>query len=208
MALEFFAGHIADNLNLGNLTLSTPDVADISISNAVLEERDDPQTVNIFFDNQDANVQLAASVVEACASQTVYAVRCTAGTATYCGGTGPTATITENASQYIASTTASVKTEGHEAKLTAIESCELDGTTKAICVGTAVLSVDGEQNSNTGTTTYTDAATRRFDVSITAGNDKLANPTGKCSAASNINTRAVALWGLLGAIGAIGVMTL
>ncbi|KAI0966740.1 hypothetical protein F4678DRAFT_466109 [Xylaria arbuscula] len=50
--------------------------------------------------------------------------------------------------------------------------------------------------------------THRFDVSITAGNEKLAKPTGKCSAASNINTRAVALWGFLGAVGAIGIMTL
>ncbi|RYC65234.1 hypothetical protein CHU98_g997 [Xylaria longipes] len=176
-----------------------------------LEARDGPSTVNLFIDATDADTydyEYAASVVDACVSRTVYALRCTSGPSEFCGANAAIATVTENASLYSFSSAVETKTAGVEVKATAIENCKLDGTTAATCTATAVVSAQGQKTTTTATTTYTDAATLRFDVSITGGNEKLANPTGKCSAASSVNTRAVALWGFLGAIGAVSVLAL
>lgn len=93
-------------------------------------------------------------------------------------------------------------------KATAIETCQLDGTSRATCTATIEGSAQGQKTSTTGVVTYTDAAALRFDVSITGGNEKLVNPTGKCSAASSVNTRAVALWGFVGAVGAVSALLL
>ncbi|KAI0458111.1 hypothetical protein F5B21DRAFT_461345 [Xylaria acuta] len=208
MAFELVAGHAVNNLGLANFTFAPRDVADFSVR---LEARDGPETVNIFIDAMDADIneyEYAASVVDACVSYTVYALQCTSGAADFCGANVPAATVTENASEYKFSSTAATKTAGVEVKATAIETCQLDGTTAAACTATAVVSVQGTKSSATATTTYTDAATQHFKVSITGGNEKLVNPTGKCSAASSVNIRAVALWGFLGAIGAVGVLAL
>ncbi|KAI0551424.1 hypothetical protein F4679DRAFT_582592 [Xylaria curta] len=209
MSLELVAGHAA-NLGLANFTFAPRDVADFSVG---LEARDGPQTVNLFIDaagDDTSDYKYAASVVEACVSHTIYALQCTEGAAGICGSDVPVATITENASQFSFSSAVATSADGTDVKATAIEHCDLAGTTAATCTGTAVVSAAGSSRTNSGTTTYTDAATLHFDVTITGGNDKLANPTGKCnsSAASSVNTRAVALWGFLGAIGAASVLAL
>ncbi|KAI0195765.1 hypothetical protein EV127DRAFT_419623 [Xylaria flabelliformis] len=208
MAFELAAGHAVNNLGLANFTFAPRDVADFSVG---LEARDGPQTVNIFIDasgDDTSDYQYAASVVEACVSHTVYALQCTAGSADICGSNVPVATVTENASEYSFSSSAATKTAGIDIKATAIEHCVLGGTTAATCTATAVVSASGQSSTATAVTTYTDASTLHFDVTITGGNDKLANPTGKCSssAAPSVNTRAVALWGFLGAIGAASVL--
>ncbi|KAI1273666.1 hypothetical protein F5Y07DRAFT_402092 [Xylaria sp. FL0933] len=209
MALELVARHAAQNLPAASMfsprdLFSGGDVA-------ALETRDDsgPSSVNIFIDSPDADsYEYAASVVAACSSQTVYEVRCTSGPSPICGSNAEAATVTENASEYKVSSAVTTKTAGVEVKATVIESCNLDGTTAATCTATIQGSAQGQKYSTAATVTYTDAATLRFDVSVTGGNDKLASPTGKCSSASNINTRAVAFWGFLGALGAVGVLAL
>ncbi|KAI0487600.1 hypothetical protein F4859DRAFT_263013 [Xylaria cf. heliscus] len=212
MSLELVAGHAAVNLGMSNFTFAPRDVADFSVSRNALEARDGPSTVNIFIDAADAednDYEYAASVVEACVSYTVYALQCTAGSASFCGGNLPAATVTENASQYHFSSATTTTTAGVEVKATAIESCNLAGTTAATCTATIAGSAQGQKTSTSGVVTYTNAATLRFDVSITGGNEKLVNPTGKCtSAASSVSARAVALWGFLGAIGAASVLVL
>ncbi|KAI0439452.1 hypothetical protein F4803DRAFT_46172 [Xylaria telfairii] len=209
MAFELVAGHAA-NLGLSNFTFA-PDVPDFTVSRSAVEARDGPSSVNIFIDALDADTneyEYAASVVEACVSYTVYALRCTSGAADFCGPNVPAATATENASQYKFSSAVTTTTAGVEVKATAIENCQLDGTTAATCTATIAGSAQGQKTSTTGVVTYTDAATLHFDVAITAGNEKLINPTGKCSGASSVNTRAVALWGFVGAVGAVSALLL
>ncbi|KAI1428152.1 hypothetical protein F5Y12DRAFT_782847 [Xylaria sp. FL1777] len=189
MAFEFVAGHAVNNL------------VDFSASKTVLEARDGPSTVNLFVDATDAAVAqypYAASVVEACASHTIYALRCTAG-ADFCEETAPIRPPKNNLyahrNQYILSDAATVTADGVEGKATGIENCELDGTTAATCTITAVVSVQGRDVSTSRVTAYTDAASLRYDVSITG-------------APSSVNTRAVALWGFLGAVVAVGVVAI
>ncbi|KAI1181256.1 hypothetical protein F4777DRAFT_9123 [Nemania sp. FL0916] len=214
MALELFAGHAARNLDLGQM-FAPRDLADFSAELPVVKEKraDGPQTINIFIDSPTGDTlggyEYAVSVVEACSAHTVYAIQCTKGSdSQQCGPNAAKATATENASAYTISTAVTTSTAGVEVKATVIEECKLDGTTAATCSATLGGSAQGQKYTTSATTTYTDAATLRFDVSVTGGNDKLANPTGKCSAASGLNTRAVALWGFLGAVGAVGVLAL
>jgi hypothetical protein len=89
-----------------------------------------------------------------------------------------------------------------------VESCQLSGTTAAACTVTYEAKAGDQKTTTTAASTFTDIASWRVDVAVTAGNDKLAHPTGKCSGASVLSTRAVTLWGLVGAIGAIGVLVL
>ncbi|KAI1114735.1 hypothetical protein F5Y14DRAFT_161847 [Nemania sp. NC0429] len=215
MALELVAGH-AFNLGLGNTFTPRDFAADVDAG--ALEARQDagagagPKSVNIFIDSTDPEFReygYAASVVDACPSKTVYALRCTAGPSGVCGAGGPAVTITENASQYTVSSAITTKTRGIVVSATAIEHCDLAGTTRAVCTATIQGEAEGQKYTTSGVVTYTTAANRHYDVAITGGNEKLANPTGKCSsAAAGTNTRAVALWGLLGAIGAVGVLAL
>ncbi|KAI1124841.1 hypothetical protein F5Y10DRAFT_248374 [Nemania abortiva] len=210
MALELVAGHAVNNLGLGNV-LPARAVADFSPNTGVLQARAD-DSVNLFLDSTDADIQdyeYAASVVNACSAYTVYAVRCTAGTNEICSSDAPAVTITENASQYTVSSSVTTKTAGAEVKVTILEACDLDGTTAATCSATVGGSAQGTKYTTSATVTYTDAASLHYNVAITAGGEKLANPTGSCSSdAPGVSTRAVALWGFLGAIGVVGVLAL
>ncbi|KAI0968834.1 hypothetical protein F4678DRAFT_187691 [Xylaria arbuscula] len=208
MALEFFAARAANNLGTGSV-FAPRDLFSSDVG--TLEARADSgnDTVNIFIDSPDAeDYEYAASVVAACATQTVYEVRCTAGAAGVCGSNAAVATITENASEYKVSSAVTTKTGGVEVKATVIEVCNLDGTKAATCTPTVAGSAQGQTYKTSATVTYTNAASLYFDVKVTGGNEKLANPTGKCSSASGVNTRAVAFWGFLGAVGAVGVLAL
>lgn len=85
MAVELVAGH-AFNLGLG--TAFAP--RDLAANVDALEARQasGPNSVNIFVDSTDAeylDYEYAASVVNACPSQTVYAIRCTKGPKAVCG---------------------------------------------------------------------------------------------------------------------------
>ncbi|KAI3326947.1 hypothetical protein HD806DRAFT_531542 [Xylariaceae sp. AK1471] len=210
MALAFGAAHAA---NLGmNDWLAPRDVVDYSAKMETLEKRANSgsDTVNLFLDVQDDDYEFAASVVAACKEHTVYALQCTEGSSnpSTCGPDSPKVTFTENASEYRISSATKTRTAGVDVTVTLIETCKLGGTTAATCTVTYGGEAKGQKTFVTSESTFTDVASWRVDVAITAGNEKLANPTGKCSAASEINTRAVALWGLVGAIGAIGVLAL
>ncbi|KAI0118346.1 hypothetical protein GGR51DRAFT_554835 [Nemania sp. FL0031] len=210
MALDLVAGHAVNNLGLGNV-LPARGVAEFHGNTGVLQARAD-DTVNIFIDATDAEYQdyeYAASVVAACSEHTVYAVKCTAGANEICSDGYPAATITENASEYTVSSAITTTTAGVQVKVTVIENCQLDGTTAATCTATVGGSAQGTKYTTSATVVYTDAASLHYNVAVTAGNDKLANPTGKCSAAApGVSTRSVALWGLLGAVGVVGVLAL
>ncbi|GAP87132.1 hypothetical protein SAMD00023353_2301470 [Rosellinia necatrix] len=206
MAAQLVAGHAFSNLDAGSM-FAARDVAGFSpaVAPMVARQESGPTSVNIFIDGQP-EFEYAASVVAACADHTVYAVQCTGGgPSSLCGSDSPPATITENASQYHVSSAVTTKTLGVEVKVTLIEECELAGTTAATCTATVAGSAEGQKTTTSATTTYDAASALHFDVAITAGNQKLVNPTGTCSGAS---TRAVALWGLLGAVGAVGVLAL
>ncbi|KAI1199089.1 hypothetical protein F5X97DRAFT_132341 [Nemania serpens] len=211
MALELVAGH-AFNLGVGNVF--TPRDLAAAANVDALEPRQDagPKSVNIFIDAADAEFReygYAASVVNACPSQTVYELRCTEGPAGVCGANADVATVTENASEYKVSTSLTTRTANREIKGTLVEQCKLAGTTAATCTATVIGSAQGQVYSTVSVLTYTSAALRHYDVAITGGAEKLASPTGSCSsAAAGLNTRVVALWGLLGAIGAVGVLAL
>jgi hypothetical protein len=75
----------------------------------------------------------------------------------------------------------------------------LDGTTKAVCAGTLAGAVDGTSTTTSVTTTVTGTDYLRFNVPITAGSEKLAtpNPTACSGAAANINTKSLAVVGLI-----------
>ncbi|KAI0534055.1 hypothetical protein GGR58DRAFT_484209 [Xylaria digitata] len=209
MALELFAAHAINNLGSSNM-FAARGVSSANVG--ILEARQDSgnDTINIFIDSPDpGNYEYAASVVAACPTQTIYEARCTSGPdSDVCGSNKPGVTFTENASEYRVSSAVATTTSGVEVKATVIENCELDGKTAATCTATVIASAQGQKVTSSATVTYTDAAAYHLDVSITGGNEKLANPTGSCSAASDINTRAVAFWGFLGAIGAVGVLAL
>ncbi|KAI0877943.1 hypothetical protein GGS24DRAFT_445673 [Hypoxylon argillaceum] len=208
MALELVAGHAFSNLGFTNILPAR----DLTASSIVQARADSNDTVNIFIDSTDADIvdyEYAASVVNACESYTVYALQCTSGPSDICGSNLPAVTITENPSSYRVSSSVSTQTAGVEVKVTVVENCALDGSTAATCTATVAGSADGTKYTTSATAVYTDAATLRYDVAITAGAEKLANPTGKCSAAApGASARGVALWGLLGAVGAAGVLAL
>ncbi|KAI8624869.1 hypothetical protein F5Y19DRAFT_280347 [Xylariaceae sp. FL1651] len=209
MALEIGA---ANALNLGGSEWFVPRVVDDYGAKLEARQTSNGDTVNLFIDALDSDYEYDVSVVAACATQTVYAIQCTAGSAgsATCGPNAPTVTATENASQYKVSSTVATSTLGYKVVVGIQEECNLDGTTAATCTATASLSANGQQTKTSYTSIITgaDYTDKRFDVTVTGGAEKLANPTGKCSAASGLNTRVMALWSLLGAVGAIGVLAL
>jgi hypothetical protein len=82
------------------------------------------------------------------------------------------------------------------------ETCALAGTTAATCTITAKLTASTTSTSTTSTETLSGTDYYRYDVAITGGAEKTANPTGTCgpktNAATNVNTKKVAIWALAG----------
>ncbi len=117
------------------------------------------------------------------------------------------ATLTAGPSTYVFSSSVSTRTLGHDVVATVQESCSLQGTTAAVCSATIGGSVD--KTSTAVSTTVTESGTDyyRYDVAITGGAEKTANPT-TCAAngAAGLSVRAVALWGVLGAVGVVGLL--
>ncbi|KAH6653086.1 hypothetical protein BKA67DRAFT_659728 [Truncatella angustata] len=199
-------------------------------------------TANLFLDSFPSDdFEFVASVVTACPDQTVYAVRCTKGPdiATLPGFGGEIDsgckdhrefTITQNPSLYIHSTVAPYSympsaapsasnpvSEGPWTTQTKSfwETCELHGTTSALCDVSVRLMDDFGTTTmpDTGSALYQAAGTmyHRYDVAITAGAEKTANPTGTCApvptaAAAGLSAKAAALWALTGVIGLAGIL--
>lgn len=86
------------------------------------------------------------------------------------------------------------------------ENCELQGTTQAVCTATVGGSVDDTTTASSTTMTLSGSSYYRFDVAITGGAEKTANPTGECRAPSGANTKAVAMWGLVGVVGVASLL--
>ncbi|KAH8892888.1 hypothetical protein GQ53DRAFT_745883 [Thozetella sp. PMI_491] len=172
-------------------------------------------TVNLFIDGFSQEQKYGASIISACGDATVYAIQCTSapsyiGTAT-CGRNAPILTVTENADVYLVSYSTATRTLGYDVSATAIETCNLKGTTQAACTATIGGTAAGTTTTSTATTTYTGAALHRYTVEITAGAEKTASPAGTCipkNAAPSLNTKSVALFGLLSTIGVIGFLGL
>lgn len=110
-------------------------------------------------------------------------------------------TLTAGPSTYRYSSYSSTSTSGHEVEATALEDCDLQGTSQAVCRITMGGSLGKNTTWTATTTTYIGNQYRLYDVPITAGAEKLASPTAECKSASGASTKAVALWTLVGSVG-------
>jgi hypothetical protein len=117
-------------------------------------------------------------------------------------------TVIVGPSKYEISSAISTSTRGVDVKVGIAETCALEGTTAAVCTVTLSASAAGTSTSTQSTATNSGSAYYRFDVAITGGAEKTANPTA-CpagNAAAGFNKKAVALWGLTAALGTVGVV--
>lgn len=92
-----------------------------------------------------------------------------------------------------------------------MEACNLRGTTEAVCSATVGGTVDNKSTFVSTTTTMSGADYYRYDVAITGGADKTANPTGQCkpaasNPASGASMKAVGIWGLIGVLGVASLL--
>ncbi|KAI1263764.1 hypothetical protein F5Y18DRAFT_115740 [Xylariaceae sp. FL1019] len=205
MALNVVAAH-AHGLDLGNAF-----APQITPAPKLLARADDAPQVNLFIDGDDEDFEYAASVVSACSDATIWALRCTdgnVGSAT-CGPNAEAITVTESADGYRVSSAYSTSVDGTAAKFEVIETCKI-ADDAATCTATISGSAAGQTTKTSDTVTYTgaDFSAKKYDVAVTGGAEKTASASGKCNAASGFNTRAVALWGMLGAVGVVGVLAL
>ncbi|KAK4120564.1 hypothetical protein N657DRAFT_579689 [Parathielavia appendiculata] len=157
-------------------------------------------------------MKYAASIIDACVDQTTYALRCTSGPSyirtDVCGANAGVVTLTAGPSTYRISSTTAVRTNGQDVSATLQESCQLRGTTQAVCTAMIGGSVDKTTTSASLSTTISGADYYRFDVAITGGAEKTASPSAQCNAppasgpsGSGASTKAVAIWGLIGVVG-------
>ena len=119
--------------------------------------------------------------------------------------------MTAGPSTYIVTTTVEASTLGQNVKASVAESCDLSGTTAASCRLTIAGTV-GERSTTTSTTSVLSGTRyRRFDVAITGGADKIANPTACASptgGAGSLNPRNMALWAVAGVLGAASILAM
>jgi len=190
-------------------------------------------TVNMFLDS-DKGYGFAASVVDACGGLTTYAMRCTSAPrgASLADACGPTAgvrlilqqtepttvygtntasnqvdTLTIGPSTFRFSTAAVTRTAGYDVSVTVQEACDLQGTTQAVCSASVGGNVGRTTTATSATSTVAGTSYVRFDVAITGGAEKLANPTAQCKApSSGASTKAVAVWGLVGVVGVASLL--
>ncbi|KAG4416092.1 hypothetical protein IFR04_010795 [Cadophora malorum] len=171
-------------------------------------------TINMFIESMDGDWEYAASIVEACADQTILALRCTSGGdfvgSSTCGPNAVPATVTMGTATYHFSSAVTTSTMGSVVSATAIEGCELAGTTAATCTATIGGEVDGKKTTTSVTSTLTGASYYRFDVAITGGAEKTASATATCAPGKNAGTslsaKTMMVWALAGV--ATGVLTL
>ncbi|KAL2070278.1 hypothetical protein VTL71DRAFT_13304 [Oculimacula yallundae] len=171
-------------------------------------------TINMFIDSQDKDWKYAASIVEACADQTIIALQCTSGDSfvgsSTCGPNAQIATVTFASTTYHFSSAVTTSTMGSNVQATAIEACSLQGTTAATCSVTIGGTVDGKKTSSTTATSVASPSYYRYDVEITGGAEKTAAATATCapstSAAPPMTTKNMMVWALAGV--ATGILTL
>ncbi|OWP01184.1 hypothetical protein B2J93_5464 [Marssonina coronariae] len=193
------------------------------------------ETVNLFIDSTDADWEYAASIIAACADQTVYAVQCTSGgdlvgaqtcgpNAVFANGVrgwwrAQKATLTAGTSTYRFSSDLTTTTLGVEVTATAEESCLLAGTTAATCTATVKATADGTRTTTTTRATLSGTAYYRYDVAITGGAEKTATAAATCGggggsdtkgAGATVRPRGVLLWAVAGVAvaGATGVLSM
>ncbi|KAK4101263.1 hypothetical protein N658DRAFT_426032 [Parathielavia hyrcaniae] len=166
----------------------------------------------MFIDGKSAELEYAASIVNVCGDQTTYALQCTGGHRYYsdtCNANGPIMTVTGGPSIYGFSTTITSRTGGYDISATAQESCDLQGTTVAVCSATLAGEVDGTTTAVSDTLTLSGTNYHRYDVAITGGAEKTANPAAECTpGGSGASTKAVAMWGVAGAVGVASLLGL
>ncbi|KAJ4290797.1 hypothetical protein N0V88_006547 [Collariella sp. IMI 366227] len=203
MALNFAS---AVGANSDFLKVVQPIAARGQISRIVRARNDSSvPTVNMFIDG-NKNAEFVASIVDACGGQTTFALRCTAG-GSGCSPNGPAITVTANPTTYIVSTATVSKVGGQTVSATVQELCDLKGTTAAVCTAIVGGTVAGQSTTTSSTGTVEGTDYHRFDVSITAGAEKTANPSAECKAKPNgANTKAVAMWGLVGVAGIVATL--
>lgn len=114
--------------------------------------------------------------------------------------------MTSGASKYEGGLSTATVISGIAVTVTGKETCNLAGTTAATCTATAQVTASTSSTSTTSTETLSGTDYYRFNVAITGGAEKTANPTGTCSAktnaAPNLNTKKVAVWALAGFVAA------
>ncbi|KAH7411394.1 hypothetical protein BKA64DRAFT_380420 [Cadophora sp. MPI-SDFR-AT-0126] len=171
-------------------------------------------TINMFIDSMDEDWEYAASIVEACADQTILELRCTSGgsfvgTET-CGPNAVPATLTMGTATYHFSSAVTTSTLGSQVSATAIEACQLAGTTAATCTATIGGEVDGKKTTTSATSTLSGFNYYRYDVAITGGAEKTASATATCAPGKNAGTflsaKTMMVWALAGV--ATSVLTL
>jgi hypothetical protein len=83
----------ASNLGVGHWFNARDALPDFSAKMRAVEveKRQDSgeDTINLFIDARDPDNEYAVSIVNACVSETVYAIQCTSGTEDGCGSNGP-----------------------------------------------------------------------------------------------------------------------
>ncbi|KAH8657887.1 hypothetical protein BX600DRAFT_439068 [Xylariales sp. PMI_506] len=213
--MAFHAG-LSKGLSLGDWIPSdaTPEFAKLSVRNDTTSTTND--TINLFIDGEYSDFGYAASIVTACADQTVYALRCTSapagvvGSAT-CGPSASTFLMTEGPSMYRISTSTSGTYDGSEVHATLAETCKLSGTTVAVCTATVTGTVGGQSTGTTTQATLSGYDYYRYDVSITGGASQTVSPAATCSptgssaAPARVNLRGVALSALVAATAVLGI---
>lgn len=186
-------------------------------------------TVNMFIDGELPSLEYAASIVDVCGGETTFALRCTSGPAyipsKQCGAdavvspsartncsssqsqtniTFQVATLTAGPSTYRVSTATATRTAGSDVTATVMEACDLRGTTEAVCSATVGGTVDNKSTFISTTTTMSGPNDYyRYDVAITGGAEKTANPSAQCkppSSPSGASMKAVGMWGLVGCV--------
>ncbi|KAK0738018.1 hypothetical protein B0T18DRAFT_335199 [Schizothecium vesticola] len=168
----------------------------------------------MFVGGAERNIRFAASIVDACADATTYALRCTSGPAMIspgiCGANAEQITVTTNPTFFRVSSAAVTRTMGNDLSATVQGTCRLAETTEAVCAWTVGASVDKTSTITSSTTTYLGTNVYRHDVAITAGAEKTVSPTA-CAApiqgsGAAEGMKRVGVWGLVGAMGLVVVM--
>ncbi|KAK1828714.1 hypothetical protein QBC39DRAFT_264588 [Podospora conica] len=167
--------------------------------------------VNMFVDGVSSENEYAASIIDVCAGATTFALRCTAGpvslNAGSCADDAEEIILTANPTLYRVSTATVVRTMGQDVSATIQETCRIAGTTEAACTATVGGNVGKTSTSSSSTTTYRGTDVYMFDVAITGGAEKTANPTA-CAAPAGSGAQGLraGVWGVLGAAGLVGLV--
>jgi len=119
--------------------------------------------------------------------------------------------MTVGPSNYAISTAIATSTLGKDVTGNLGETCKLAGTTAATCTATGGVTVGPISTTVSAVETLSGLRYNRFDVMITAGAEKISNPTAcakPTGGAGSLNPRNMAVWALAGAIGVANFLAL